>query len=136
MGAPKGNKYALGNNGGRPTDYDPSMCDQVVKMGKKGYSIAQMAAEFDVSRPTIDNWADQHNEFFEALSRAKVQAQAWWEHQGMSGLSNREFNAPVWKKSMEARFRDDYTERKQLTVDGNLGDRFARAEERLKDAGS
>jgi hypothetical protein len=74
--------------------------------------------------------------FLEALNRAKVHAQAWWEDQGMSGLSNREFNAPVWKKSMEARFRDDYTERKQLTVDGNLGDRFARAEERLKDAGS
>lgn len=121
---------------GRPTKYDKKYCEEVIELGMAGKSLAQMASHFDVARSTIDQWAEDYAEFSEALNRAKVHAQAWWEDKAMEGLSNREFNAPVWKKSMEARFRDDYTERKQLTVDGNLGDRFARAEERLKDAGS
>lgn len=31
MAAPKGNDYAVGNKGGRPTDYKPEYCDKIVK---------------------------------------------------------------------------------------------------------
>lgn len=31
MGAPKGNKFALGNKGGRPSTYDPLIIDEVQK---------------------------------------------------------------------------------------------------------
>jgi hypothetical protein len=106
--------------GGRPTDYLPEYCDKVIALGKEGKSRAQMAAHFDVSRPTIDNWADAHPEFFEALSRAQAHCQAWWEDQGQKGLVIPGFNAAVWKKSVEARFRDDYTERQEQTVKGEL----------------
>ena len=41
--------------------------------------------------------------------------QAKLEEMGFDGMTSREFNAPVWKKTMEARFRDDYTERKEYT---------------------
>lgn len=99
---------------GRPTAYDPAYCEQVVELGKAGKSKAQMAAQFDVSRPTIDNWAAAHPEFLEALSRAEAHCQAWWEDKGADGMEKPGFNAAVWKKSMEARFRDDYTERREV----------------------
>lgn len=98
---------------GRPSEYRPAFCDQVVDLGKEGKSKAQMAAAFDVSRQTIDNWAVAHPEFLEALSRAETHAQAWWEAKGVEGLEKPGFNAAVWKKSVEARFRDDYTERRE-----------------------
>jgi len=101
---------------GRPSKYDESYCEIVVDLGKAGKSKAQMCAHFDISRQTIDNWAQQNPEFLEALSRATVHAQAWWEDKGVEGLTSREFNAPVWKKSMEARFREDYTERREDAV--------------------
>jgi len=99
---------------GRPTAYRPEYCERVIEMGKKGYSPAQMCAEFDVSRQTIDNWADANPIFLEALSRARVHAQAWWEKKGMEGLESDKFNAQVWKKSMEARFREDYTDTRKI----------------------
>jgi hypothetical protein len=100
----------------RPTDYDPAYCEDVIALGREGKSKAQMASHFDVSRQTIDNWASAHPEFLEALTRAMAHCQAWWEDKGQAGLSFPGFNAAVWKKSVEARFRDDYTERQEQTV--------------------
>lgn len=105
---------------GRPTTYDPAYCDDVVELGKAGKSKAQMAAHFDVSRQTIDNWAADHKEFLEALNRAMAHCQAWWEDKGMSGLDLPGFNAAVWKKSVEARFRDDYTDRREVSHSGEI----------------
>jgi hypothetical protein len=103
---------------GRPTLYQPEFCDDVIALGKEGKSLAQMCAHFDIARSTIDAWAEANAEFSEALNRAKTHCQAWWEEKGMSGMEKPGFNAAVWKKSMEARFRDDYTERKE--VNGSL----------------
>jgi hypothetical protein len=104
----------------RPSKYEPSYCDVVVELGKAGKSLAQMCANFDISRQTIDNWAEAHPEFLEALSRAKMHAQSWWEEQGVSGMTADKFNAAVWKKSMEARFREDYTERQEIDHSGKI----------------
>jgi hypothetical protein len=82
-----------------------------VELAKEGQSFAQIAAALDVSRQTIDNWAQEHPEFLEALARAKAHAQAWWETAGQSNLLTGGFNAQVWKTTMQARFRDDYTEK-------------------------
>lgn len=101
---------------GRPTAYEPEFCDQVIELGKAGKSKAQMAAHFDVSRQTIDNWADAHADFLEALNRAMAHCQDWWETKGQEGMEKPGFNAAVWKKSVEARFREDYTERQEQTV--------------------
>lgn len=104
---------------GRPTTYDPAHCDVVIDLGKQGKSKAQMAAHFDVSRQTIDNWASDHEEFLEALNRAMAHCQAWWENKGAEGMEKPGFNAAVWKKSVEARFREDYTERQEQTHKGD-----------------
>lgn len=105
---------------GRPTSFKAAYCEDVVTLGKEGKSLAQMCAHFDISRQTIDNWAAAHPEFLEALSRAKAHAQAWWEDQGVVGMTADKFNAAVWKKSMEARFREDYTERQQIDHSGEM----------------
>lgn len=107
--------------GGRPSKYDPAYCDQVVEMAKQGMGPAEYAAAFDVCRQTIDNWKDTQPEFLDALTRAKAQEQAWWERTGREGMFLDRFNAPVWKKSVEARFRDDYTERRETELSGKDG---------------
>ena len=104
----------------RESDYKQEYCDEVVKLGKEGKSVAQMCAHFDICRQTIDNWAKANPPFLEALTRAKTHMQAKLEEMGFNGLTNREFNAPVWKKTMEARFREDYTERKEVENTGNV----------------
>jgi hypothetical protein len=110
---------------GRPSDYDTAFCEQVIELGKAGKSKAQMASAFDVSRQTIDNWAAAHPEFLEALSRAEAHCQAWWEDEGQKGMTAPGFNAAVWKKSVEARFRDDYTERREVNQTLRIEDLIA-----------
>lgn len=114
MAPPKGNKNAVGNNGGRPSKYDPAYCERVIELGKEGKSLVQIAVALDMPKSTLQSWADQHIEFSAALTRAKQCEQAWWENKGQEGLTADKFNSAVWSKSMSARFREDYTERREL----------------------
>jgi hypothetical protein len=105
---------------GRPSLYRPEYCEKVIELGKEGCSPAEIASHFDVDRMTLRNWADDNPEFFAALTRAKIHEQAWWERAGKAGMVADKFNAAVWTKSVSARFREDYTEKRdeapQITI--------------------
>ena len=63
---------------GRPTKYDPAYCDQIVAFCADGATLTDFAAEIDVARSTINKWAEEHEEFSEALGRAKAKMASWW----------------------------------------------------------
>ena len=67
---------------GRPTKYNPKYCDMLVEHMSEGASVTSFAAEIDVARSTINEWAANHPEFSEALSRGKAKCAAWWERAG------------------------------------------------------
>jgi len=100
---------------GRPSLYKPEYCERVIELGKEGCSPAEIASDLDVDRTTLLNWADAHPEFLTALTRAKIHEQAWFEKAGKAGMFADKFNATVWAKSVSARFRDDYAERREVT---------------------
>jgi len=104
--------------GGRPTDYDPAYCAKVIEWGRAGKSRAWICAELGVVRNTLKNWEAAHPEFLIAMERALIEAQRWWEDSGQSGMFTREFNAPIWSRSMAARFPDDWREKSE--VDQNV----------------
>ena len=107
--------------GGRPTDYSPEYCEQVVELGKQGKSVVQMACHFDVARSTIYEWASVHPEFSDAFTRAKQHSQDWWETKAQENLATSGFNASLWSRSMAARFPEDYTERQKRELTGANG---------------
>lgn len=98
---------------GRPSLYKPEYCEMVVELGKQGKSPAQIASALEVNRQTLNNWAGEHDDFLAALTRAKVEEQTWWENVGQAALTADKFQSAVWAKSMQARFREDYTERRE-----------------------
>ena len=100
---------------GRPSKYNPDFCDKVIALGREGKSPVQIAVALGVPRTTMLSWADEHDEFSTALTRAKELEQDWGETAGQQGMFADKFNAAVWKKSMEARFRQDYTDRQELS---------------------
>lgn len=100
---------------GRPSTYDPAYCARVIDLGKEGKSQVQIACSLEVDPATLRRWAEEHEEFRLALTRAKTAEQDWWEGVGQKALFADKFQAAVWSKSMSARFRDDYTERKELS---------------------
>lgn len=96
---------------GRPTLYNPTYCERVEELGKLGKSPVQIAAQLNIDRTTLYSWGVDHPEFATALRRAKGFEQEWWENTAQEALKADKFQAVVWKTSMQARFREDYTER-------------------------
>ena len=106
---------------GRPSKYKPEFCEKIIEIAKTGAGPVEWALACDVDRASMYRWAEEHEEFRTALTRAKMLEQQWWESAGRSGMYLDKFNALVWKTSMQARFRDDYTERKVTEVSGPDG---------------
>lgn len=71
VGAPEGNQNALGNEGGRPTKYDPKFAKQVFKLCLLGAKDTEIAKFFEVDLATINNWKKVHIEFLESITRGK-----------------------------------------------------------------
>lgn len=87
-----GNQNAIGNEGGRPTKYDPAYCDMIVEHMTDGASMTSFAAMIDVSRSTINEWGKNYPEFSEAIKRAKAKCAAWWEGLAREGAMGGEVN--------------------------------------------
>lgn len=99
---------------GRPSLYRPEYCDRVKELGRKGYSVVQMAADIGVARSSIEEeWPKAHPEFSVAFKLAKTLSQAWWEAKGQDNLitpQGMNFQSSVWSRSMAARFPADWRE--------------------------
>jgi len=106
--------------GGRPTKYRPEYCEQVIQMGKEGKSVAQWCSQFEICRFTIDQWCKDYPEFSDAFTRARSEMQAHLERMGYEGLGSKDFNANLFKITMQARFREDYTERREVKNSGQV----------------
>lgn len=75
-GAPKGNKNAVGNEGGAATKYKDEYADQAYKLCLLGYSDEELAVFFEVSKATINNWKKEHIEFLASVKAGKEIADA------------------------------------------------------------
>ena len=106
---------------GRPTKYDPAFCERVVELGKEGYSKASIAAELGVVRKTLDEWAAEHEEFSDAITRAREFSLAWWETQGRSGIwAGSQFNANAYRLQVMNRFPDDWRDKQEVAHSGSI----------------
>lgn len=92
-------------NTGRPTKYDEKkVCTTLIGLMKEGASLTEVAAELDISRSTLYEWKDQYIEFSDTIKRGEILSQSWWERQGRSNLTSKEFNYTGWYMNMKNRF--------------------------------
>ncbi|WP_421995869.1 hypothetical protein [Reyranella sp.] len=61
---------------GRPTLYEPALCDQAHNYCLLGATNDDLAAFFDVAPCTIDRWIARHPDFGDAVRRGRVVADA------------------------------------------------------------
>lgn len=108
--------------GGRPTDYRPEFCEQVVNLARIGMGRAEIAATLGVVRATLANWERAHPEFLAAMERAGEMSLAWWSEQGRKGIwAGKEFNAPAYSLQVRNRFPADFRDKVDLTHAGPDG---------------
>jgi hypothetical protein len=107
---------------GRPSLYDPAYCERVIELGRQGLSVVEMACEIGVCRATLEaNWTAEHPEFLEAFTRAREEAQAWWERTGRVGMLAKNIDPSIYSRSMAARFPKDWREVKGTELTGPEG---------------
>ena len=74
MPAPKGNRYAKGNKGGRPSKYKSEYAETAQKLcAMGGFTDLQLAKWFEVNVDTIYQWKLKHPEFADALKVGKAE---------------------------------------------------------------
>ena len=106
---------------GRPSKYDPAMCEQVVEFGRQGMGKAEIAFELAVCRDTVNEWARQHPDFSDAIRRATDFAAGWWATQGRTGIRDRNFNAQAYRLQVLNRFPSDWRDKQSLEHTGADG---------------
>ena len=104
---------------GRPDKYKPEYCKKIVEFMSDGSSLTAFAAEIEVSKNTVYEWAKKYPDFQDAINVARQKCQAWWEKQGRTGLfmgiKDGTFSQSVWIFNMKARF--GYRDKVEHTVD-------------------
>ena len=106
---------------GRPTKYKPEFCELIRELAATGAGPAEWAMYCGVDKASLHEWRHHHPEFSTAFNEAKTIEQVWWERAGRESLRAEKFQASVWHKSMQARFRDDYTETQRTEITGAGG---------------
>jgi transposase-like protein len=110
---------------GRPSLYDPAICEKVIELGKLGKSTEQIASILGFSLRVFYKWRDEYEEFMQALEDGKQYEQYWWEEQAQAYLvENREsdkINTQMWSRSMAARFPKKYRESTKTEITGADG---------------
>lgn len=110
------------NPGGRPSKYDPALCDTVLAVGAGGGSLAEMAEECDIDRGTLNEWVDKHEEFSRAVKRGIQKAQVHWERKGARATFGEidGFNSTSYIFNMKNRFKDDYRDKVEAEYSGTI----------------
>lgn len=98
------------NPEGRPSKYQPSFCDVVIQLGKEGASKVEMACALDICKATFYNYEQEYPEFLDAVKKAVMFSQCFWEKQGRIATfgATPNFNATTWIFNMKNRFSEDW----------------------------
>lgn len=92
------------NQVGRPTAYDPEMCEWVVRYMAEGYSKEASAALMNISTAMFYRYVNDYPEFREAVKIGEGHSRVFWEKHGISGLYSEVFSASTWIFNMKNRF--------------------------------
>ena len=99
---------------GRPSDYKPEYCQMIVDHMSDGASMLSFAAEIDVARSTLNEWASVHPEFSEAVSRGKAKCAAWWERVGRNLAATGEGNATMTVFGLKNMGGDEWRDKQEI----------------------
>lgn len=103
---------------GRPTKYDPKMCEDIIPIFEQGKGLASVAKHLGITRETLYDWRSKHPDFSLAVKKGLYLSQEWWEEQGREGLfteyQGSKINSQLWFLNMKNRFNDDWRDKQEI----------------------
>ena len=113
--------------GGRPSKYPKGdeekrrLFSDIFEYAKEGMSLTEIAVNIEISRATLYNWMDAHDEFLDTIKKAEAISQAWWEKLGRNMAMTGEGNASSFIFQMKNRFHKEYKDRKAVDMTSSDG---------------
>ena len=103
------------NKGGRPTDYRPEYCEQLIEHMAQGFSYQSFAGVIRKGVKTLYRWEEAHPEWLEAKEIAEAASRKWWDERGLDAVRGlcEGFNATVWVFTYKNRF--GWRDKQELT---------------------
>ena len=106
---------------GRPTKYDPAMCDEVLPFMEQGYSTTALAGHLKVSRQTLYDWMNAHKEFLDAVKEGQAASAIWWENCLRANAATGEGNATAAIFGLKNRASDDWRDKRETDLTSSDG---------------
>lgn len=106
--------------GGRPTKYDPAMCETAVKVLAQGFSEAVLAGKLGVCVDTVLEWKKIHPEFSGAIKEGKAQGAIVWEERLATLASTGQGNATGVIFGLKNRFPEMWRDRTEQEHSGTI----------------
>lgn len=106
---------------GRPTKYDPAMCQELIDFMAQGYSKEATAAKLGIAKDTLYAWDKKHTEFSDAIKEGEIKSLLFWEKTGMAGMLGKlpGFNSTAWIFNMKNRHK--WADKQETKVTGVMG---------------
>jgi hypothetical protein len=101
---------------GRPEEYDPIYCAELIADMKAGFSIAAFAGKIAVSRQSITHWLQKYPEFLLAASIGKSMRLRQWETALMNCAFTGKGNIGAISLGLKNAGRDDWKEVEEIVV--------------------
>ena len=128
---------------GRPTDYDPSFCNELILHMEQGLSFESFAGVVRCTKSTLYRWLNHNSDFSDAKHRGVQLCRLWWERLGIQGVQGfgpecvkkrkvvngveveveyaaAQFNVGAWIFNMKNRFPEEWRERPDLPAKDDL----------------
>lgn len=107
---------------GRKSKWKPTYSGQVIRMGRKGLSEAEMAAKLNVSVTTFRKWREDFPPFQEAFELAMTFSEAYWSELHTKALLGEiDVNVNLITKAMQSRFSETWGEKQKIEQTGKDG---------------
>lgn len=107
--------------GGRPSKYSPAYCNEVIEFLAQGHSVTAFAGEIGVARSTVFKWAEEHQEFSDALKVGQAKATKFWEGILAKVASEGGGNATAAIFGLKNRAPDDWSDKVISELTGKDG---------------
>lgn len=105
--------------GGRPTDYKPEYCEDIIGHMAKGFSLESYAGKIGTHRDTLYEWMKVHQEFSDSVRVGIEKSLLFFETMGIQGAAGKlpGFNSSVYALTMANKHKW-FSARNDVTTDG------------------
>lgn len=102
---------------GRPSKYKAEYCDQAIEFMADGKSVTALAGYLGVARSTVFKWAEENEQFSDALKTGQAKAALWWENLLCHVATTGEGNASAAIFGVKNRNREDWKPDSQIQAE-------------------